>query len=121
MINARSKGKRVERLWRDFLNENGFSGSYRDAQQSAGVYGNGYHPDVLCPLLPQYHMEVKGVQKLNITVAMQQSIADSHNKIPIVAHKKNNQPWMVTMLAEDWARLHTTGSYIVDNQGNETR
>jgi len=117
-MNARSKGKRVERLWRDQLNAAGFSGSYRNAQQSnGGVNGAGYNPDVACPALPRLHSEVKGVEKLNVRQAMQQSIDDAGDKhVPIVAWKKNNQPWLVVMKADDWFKLvHSGSAYLTSS------
>ncbi len=100
-MNSRQKGKRVERLWRDQLREAGFLKSFR-GQQYCGAAGNA---DVVCPELPSIHFEVKGVQNLNVLAAMKQAIADSGAKTPVVAHKKNGEPWLVTMLADDWLRL----------------
>ena len=100
-VNSRQKGKRVERLWRDMLREAGFLKSFR-GQQYCGAAGNA---DVVCPELPWAHFEVKGVQNLNVLNAMKQSIADAGEKTPVVAHKKNGEPWLVTMLAADWLEL----------------
>lgn len=116
-LNARQKGKRVERLWRDQLNEAGFTGSYRDAQQGFGVDGNGYHPDTVCPMLPLLHSEVKGVEKLNVRQAMAQSIEDAgEQRVPIVAWKKNNADWLVVMKADDFFQLvHSGSAYLTGN------
>lgn len=113
-MNSKKKGARGERLWRDELNANGLSGSYRDGQQGYGVTGSGYHPDIMCPMLPVAHFEVKNTQNLNVRKAMQQSIDDAgSDRVPIVAWKKNHQPWLVTMLADDWIRLvHSGSSYL---------
>jgi len=100
-VNSRQKGKRVERLWRDQLREAGFLKAYR-GQQYCGAAGDA---DVVCPELPGFHFEVKGVQNLNVLVAMKQAISDCGKKIPVLAHKKNNEPWLVTMLADDWLPL----------------
>lgn len=57
--------------------------------------------------LPGVHIEVKRVERLNIENAMSQAVGDSANgEIPIVAHRKNNCPWFVTMLAEDWFNIY---------------
>jgi hypothetical protein len=100
-MNSRQKGKRVERLWRDMLREAGFLKSFR-GQQYCGAAGNA---DVVCPELPWAHFEVKGVQNLNVLNAMKQAINDAGTKTPVVAHKKNGEPWLVTMLAADWLEL----------------
>jgi hypothetical protein len=102
-MNSRQKGKRVERLWRDELREAGFLKAYR-GQQFCGASGDA---DVVCPELPGYHFEVKGVQKLNLRAAMKQAIADSskRRRTPIVAHKVNGEEFLVTMRACDWLNL----------------
>jgi len=57
--------------------------------------------------LPGVHVEVKRVERLNIHEAMQQSIRDSEGRaIPIVAHRRNRDKWMITMQAEDWFSLY---------------
>jgi hypothetical protein len=100
-VNSRQKGKRVERLWRDQLREAGFLKAYR-GQQYCGAAGDA---DVVCPELPGFHFEVKGVQNLNVLAAMKQALNDCGKKIPVLAHKKNGEPWLVTMLADDWLPL----------------
>lgn len=97
-INSRSKGARGERLWRDKLRDAGFTAE-RGQQRS----GSPDSPDVKCPDLPGIHMEVKHVEKLNIFEAMEQATRDAgEEQVPIVAHKKNRQPWMVTMWGDQW-------------------
>lgn len=108
-VNSRQKGKRVERLWRDQLREAGFLKAFR-GQQYCGAAGNA---DVVCPELPTIHFEVKGVQNLNVLNAMKQAITDSGTKTPVVAHKKNGEPWLVTMLAADWLELVRRSDYVV--------
>ena len=36
---------------------------------------------------------------------MKQSIEDGKEKTPVVAHRKNNKEWLITMRAEDWIRM----------------
>lgn len=108
-MNARTKGKRGERLWRDELNKAGFIGSSRGGQQYLG--GGADNPDVICPKLPLLHNEVKFTQNLNLRAAMSQSINDSEGrKVPIVAWKKNGEEWLVTMRAGDFFNLVHSGS-----------
>ena len=108
-VNSRQKGKRVERLWRDQLREAGFLKAFR-GQQYCGAAGNA---DVVCPELPWAHFEVKGVQNLNVINAMKQAINDCGEKTPVVAHKKNGEPWLITMLAADWLGLVKESDRVV--------
>ena len=116
-MNARSKGARGERLWRDELNSAGFTGSRRNGQQGGG--GSFLCPDVECPSLSNIHWEVKNVQALNVREAMTQAVNDACGspKIPIVSWKKNNQPWLVVLRADDFFRLAHSGSIVLTNNG----
>jgi len=108
-INSLKKGKNGEREFANFCKEHGFEN--RRGRQYSGLEGED------CVGLPGIHQEVKRVEKLNIYNAMEQSISDTQNQIkvrklpyeksllPIVAHRKNHKPWLVTMLAEDWFSL----------------
>ena len=98
MTNSCEKGKRGEREFSAFLRANGFSEARR-GQQYSGIEGE----DVVG--LPGYHVEVKRVERLNIHEAMNQSIRDADNQIPIVAHRMNRTEWLVTMRAEDFLEL----------------
>ena len=123
MINAKKKGARGERLWRDELNAAGFIGSARNGQQGNG--GGCDNPDVMCPMLPQYHWECKFTQKLQIYKAMEQAVKDSAGKrIPVVASKRKNEDWLVTMKAKDFLELlkkNIVTEYKTNNDNNETR
>jgi hypothetical protein len=97
-MNSRQKGKRGERAWRDQLREAGWLKAHRGQQFS----GSPDSPDVKCPELPWAHFEVKHVEKLNVYNAMLQAKRDCGSQRPVVAHKRNNCEWLVTMRAEDW-------------------
>ena len=59
--------------------------------------------------LPGIHIEVKRVERLNVGEAMTQAIRDSerfHDGSPAVFHRRNRQPWLVTMRLEDWLELY---------------
>ncbi len=103
-MNSREKGKRGERQWRDELRANGYNA--RRGQQFCGSHDS---PDVVCADLGWIHFEVKAVEKLNIWDAMDQARQDTsvsaNSKVPIVAHKRNFRPWLVTMEAETFFRL----------------
>ena len=55
------------------------------------------------------HVECKRVEKLNVSEAMFQAIEDSkkfNDGIPALFHRKNRQPWLVTMIFDDWIQLY---------------
>lgn len=99
-INSRAKGKAGELEFSHVCQSYGFD--TRRGQQYCGSNGDA---DVVG--LDGIHLEVKRVEKLNINEAIKQSIVDAlDGEIPIVAHRKNRQPWLITMRAEDWFRLY---------------
>ena len=95
-INSRQKGARGERLWRDVLRAAGYM-AHRGQQFAGGTDS----PDVVCKELDGLHFEVKNVQALNMRKAMEQATRDAGpGKFPLVAHKMNGMPWLVTMPAD---------------------
>ena len=59
--------------------------------------------------LPGVHVEVKRVERLNLWKAMQQAAADADrfkDGMPIVFHRQNRKPWLVTMRLEDFIELY---------------
>jgi len=112
-VNARAKGQRGERAWRDVLRAAGFLKACRGQQFS----GSPDSPDVRCPELPRSHFEVKAVEALNVWKAMEQAVRDAGpEKIPVLAHKRNRSGWLVTMRADDWLNL-VRESDLVDGGG----
>ena len=90
-MNSRQKGKRGELEAAKVLKEYGYDA--RRGQQFSGANGDA---DVVG--LPGIHLEVKRVEKLNISEAMQQSIRDAREgELPVVMHRKNRETWLVTM------------------------
>lgn len=102
-INSRDKGKRGERMWRDVCRANGFD-KVRRTVQYCGNTGDASD----CIGLPNIHQEVKFVENLNVRKAYEQAMHDANKSgnLPIVAWKKNNQPWLVTMSADDWFKIY---------------
>jgi hypothetical protein len=122
-MNSREKGKRGERQWRDELRAQGYCA--RRGQQFCGSPDS---PDVVCDELEWIHFEVKAVERLNIEDAMDQARRDAAvrnrngllspslsstggegdqtaRKVPIVAHRRNFRPWLVTMEAETFFKF----------------
>lgn len=102
MINSRQKGKRGERMWRDELRAQGFTA--RRGQQYAGGTDS---PDVICDELAFIHFECKFTQAINLEKVMrEQATKDAGDKkMPVIAHKKNNSNWLVTLRSEDFFEL----------------
>ena len=100
----RERGKRGERLFCWLCREYGY-----DAHRTAQFRGNtGAAGDV--EGLPGVHVEVKYQERLNLRDAMAQSIRDNEaegkGNIPIVAHKKNNADWLITLRAGDFFEIY---------------
>lgn len=77
------------------------------------VLGNpmtfGKEPDIRG--LPGIHIEVKRVERLNVSSAMKQAILDSErfdDGMPTVFHRKNREGWLVTMRLDDFLTLYRT-------------
>lgn len=95
-INSRNKGKVGEREWSNICKEQGYN--TRRGQQFNGADGSA---DVIG--IDGLHMEIKRVENLNISKAVKQAVSDCRDsEMPIVAHRKNGEEWLVTMRAEDW-------------------
>ena len=103
-INSRAKGARAERMWRDELRAQGFTA--RRGQQFSGSPDS---PDVICEELSSLHQEVKFVEALNLDKACEQAERDSRGKHYIVAHKKKNKAWKVTMPSDTFFALLRDG------------
>ena len=99
-MNSRDKGKRGELQAAKVLQTYGYDA--RRGQQYSGASGDA---DVVG--LPGVHIEVKRVEKLNISKAMQQSSRDAREgEMPIVMHRKNKETWLVTMPLQVFMMLY---------------
>jgi len=113
-MNSRAKGAVGEREWRDQLRNEGFTA--RRGQQFAGGPDS---PDVICEELSNLHMEVKRVQNLNLDKACEQAERDSRGKPYIVAHRKNNKKWKVTMPSDLFFSLLRDGMEALKKWKNQ--
>ena len=109
-INSKSKGKRGELEISHIMQKYGYDA--RRGQQFAGINGDA---DVVG--VPYLHLEIKRVEHLNLDKAMEQSIRDARDgEIPVVMHRKDRQPWRVTLSLEDFMMM-----YQAWEQTNESR
>ena len=95
-INSRQKGAAGERELSNILKSHGFN--TRRGQQYCGANGDA---DVVG--IPNVHIEVKRVENLQLDKAMEQAVRDAkEGESPMVFHRKNHKPWLVTMKLEDF-------------------
>ena len=116
-INSKQKGKSGELEFAHECQKYGFENDHRNAQTN----GKLEHSLADCEGLDGIHIEVKRVEKLNIDVAMEQSIRDlttkKEKKLPVVFHRKNRKPWKATMLFEDWIKLYKSWLNDTNREG----
>ena len=99
-INSRNKGQRGELEIASILRAYGYDA--RRSQQYCGINGDA---DVVG--LPNVHLEVKRVERLNIENAMSQSRSDAKDgELPVVVHRKNRSKWLVTMDLDRFMELY---------------
>ena len=95
------KGADGERELAGLLREYGYE------IERGGSLSFGEVPDLIG--LPGVHIEVKRVERLNVPEAMEQAIRDSErfsDGMPVLFHRRNRKPWLVTMRIQDWMELY---------------
>ena len=97
-MNSKRKGGAGERELCDILTAAGFP-AHRNDQRFIGGIDN---PDIDAEGLERFHAEVKRVERLNISAAFAQASRDCAGRVPIVMHRRNREPWLVTMKLDDW-------------------
>ena len=98
---SQRKGRDGERELRDRLKEYGYDVECGEPQSFGKV------PDLVG--LPGIHIECKRVERLNVPEAMQQAVRDSErfqNGMPALFHRRNRQPWLVTVRLDDFMRMY---------------
>lgn len=99
MINSKRKGKVGELLFRDVLRMAGY-----DAIRGQQYKGAGDSPDIICSSLP-IHWEVKIGNSHSLSAAFRQASDQCADRVPVVASKRDRQPWMVCLRADDFFKL----------------
>lgn len=93
MVNSKAKGGKREREVAKILRDAGF-----EARRGQQFCGSPDSPDVIATLPLPLHLEVKGVEKLNVEAAMLQSEREAGVwEIPVVIHRRNKTRWLFTM------------------------
>ena len=115
-MNSREKGKAGEREAAAFLTLNGLP-----ARRGCQFSGSPDSPDVVCPLLPGVHLEVKRCERTDLEGWLAQATADAGGKLPVVIHRKNNGTWIGILRAEDLLALLRASHFARVGACNETR
>lgn len=101
MPNSRRKGADFERRVAHLFQEWGYP-----ARRSAQYCGKNGDHDVLG--VPGLAIECKAVERLDLYGAMEQAKRDAKDgEVPVVIHKKNNKPILVTMGWEQWREFYS--------------
>ena len=98
---SQRKGAAGERELSALLHQHGYE------IERGGSLSFGEVPDLVG--LPGVHIEVKRVERLNLGEAMAQAIRDAErfqDGAPALFHRRNRQPWLVTMCLQDWLSLY---------------
>lgn len=101
-IKSREKGKAGERELAAVLRRRKTVSARRGVQYSGSP--DGESPDVVHNI-PGLHIECKRVERLNIASAMAQARADCGARVPVVAHRRNREEWLVTLPLESFLDL----------------
>jgi len=103
-MNSKRKGKRGELYVVNKFKEYGY-----ECNRTAQFKGNTGRADDI-EGIAYIHAEVKFVESLNISKAMEQAIRDcsasTREAFPIVFHKKNREELLVTMRFDDWIQFY---------------
>ncbi len=107
-MNSKRKGSAGERELCEYLTGAGYP-AHRNNQQFTGGKGN---PDIDAQGLERFHIEVKRVEKLNVSAAMQQAERDAVNRTPVVIHRRNREQWLITMKLADFLQSGGAGNGV---------
>lgn len=78
-----------------------------EVSRGGRMYARGSEsPDIMG--LIGLHIEVKRRESVNLTGALRQSQQDADGEVPIVCHRTNRAPWLVTCELADLPRLART-------------
>ena len=75
-----------------------------EAHRGRQYHGGQDAPDIKCTI-PGVHWEVKRCEALSLYKALEQAKADAEENVPVVAHRRNNKPWIVAVELKDLPKL----------------
>lgn len=98
-MNSNRKGKMYEREIAKYLRDHGY-----DARRGQQYHGGADSPDVIG--LPGFHIEAKRTESFRLYDALRQSQRDAaENEVPIVIHRRNDEPSVVIMFLDDFMEV----------------
>lgn len=97
-MNSKRKGNQAERELLHILQAHGIEARRNDQRYTGGID----NPDISAKIGPvAVHVEVKRQERLSLPAAIRQAKRDSNgHALPVVAHRSNRQPWLVTVELE---------------------
>jgi hypothetical protein len=99
---SRRKGKSGELEVAHWITKN-WNVPARRGQQFKGTKDS---PDVIVDI-EGIHLEVKRVERLNVSEAMAKAKLDAGDKVPMMFHRRNREKLMITLYADDFdAAVH---------------
>ena len=106
---SQRKGAEGERELAALLRDYGF------ATKRGGSLSFGEVPDLTG--LPGVHIECKRVERLNVPEAINQAVRDAaEGSLPVLAHRRNREKWLVTMPLLQLIEILKSGGVINGNQ-----
>lgn len=75
-----------------------------DARRGQQYQGGEGSPDIVTGII-DVHFEVKRVEALQLYAAIEQAKQDAGKNVPVVLHRKNNQPWLAIVPLDELPRL----------------
>ena len=119
---SKAKGKRGEReLAAELARVLGVT-----ARRGIQFQGSPDSPDVITNI-PNVHIECKRSEQFRLYAALKQAMDDAGaDKIPVVCHRQNNQPWVVVVRLDDLPQLveilhnHTCQKNLKTNDTDST-
>ena len=102
-MNSKKKGSAGERELLHLLEAHGIPAHRNDQRFVGGLE----RPDIAAEVggIP-LHVEVKRQERLRLYEAVAQAVRDANgHALPVVAHRSNRQPWLVTVRLEDVLQL----------------
>ena len=112
---SRNKGKRGERELAGELEKSLGVKARRGVQ----FQGSPDSPDVVTDI-PEIHVECKRTERLRLYESLAQAASDAGEKIPLVFHRQNQQPWVVILRLSDLKPLVTTLAKTLTNDESKT-
>ena len=114
---SKEKGKRFEREVANLFKKHGYN-AHRTAQYR-GNTGNAGDVEGI----PGIHIEAKHQERMRLYDWVDQSVSDANaegmNNLPIVIHRSNHMPVLVTMKFDSWIQLYDTFYNEITNKTEE--